>query len=200
MWTVLQRPGRWLKGLRVIDVCGANLSSLIVGSGPALVLGQALPSWEIFVRLGLAAAMGAMIGLERSLADKPADSRTMILIAVGAAAFAITGQDLMIVNDAGASIRTDPTRVLAYIISGVGFLGAGAILHSKKSIRGLTTAAAIWAVAAVGAACGVGSLDIAGILFAFVVLTMWTPWLYHAVRGDEPPANNTTTNGSDDGL
>lgn len=174
----------------------------IMHPAPAFVLGQALPSWEIFVRLGLAAAMGAMIGLERSLADKPADSRTMILIAVGAAAFAITGQDLMIANDAGASIRTDPTRVLAYIISGVGFLGAGAILHSKKSIRGLTTAAAIWAVAAVGAACGVGSLDIAGILFAFVVLTMWTPWLYHAIRGDEPepPDGQSNGNGSNDGL
>lgn len=178
----------------MIEVCATNLSSLIMASSPAIVLGQALPSWEIFVRLGLAAAMGAMIGLERSLADKPADSRTMILIAVGAAAFAITGQDLLIANDAVGSVRTDPTRVLAYIISGVGFLGAGAILHSKKSIRGLTTAAAIWAVAAVGAACGVGSLDIAGILFAFVVLTMWTPWLYHAIRGDQPNETDQSAN------
>lgn len=166
------------------------------GASSAVLLAQSIPQWEIVLRLGLAAGMSALIGLERSLADKPADSRTMVLIAVGAAAFAITGQELLIANDAIASVRTDPTRVLAYIISGVGFLGAGAILHSKKSVRGLTTAAAIWAVAAVGAACGVGSLDIAGILFGFIVLTMWTPWLYHAIRGDQMnEESNTAANG-----
>ncbi|MEO0630939.1 MAG: MgtC/SapB family protein, partial [Planctomycetota bacterium] len=71
-------------------------------------------------------------------------------------------------------IHSDPTRVLSYIIVGVGFLGGGAILHSRRHIRGLTTAAAIWVGAAVGSAAGLGQLALAGIVTLIAFLTLET--------------------------
>ncbi len=139
------------------------------------------------VRLLAAALLGAAIGLERGRAEKPADSRTMMLIAVGAAAFALLGVRVIAARQGEASIQVDPTRVLAYIISGVGFLGAGAILHSKKSVRGLTTAASVWCTAAVGAACGLGEFSVAGFATLIVLVTLWTPWVYYAVTGRPAP-------------
>ncbi len=127
-------------------------------------------------RLGLAVLFGAVVGFERKIADKPADVRTMVMISAGAAAFALMGVQITAGVSANTGIQADPTRVLAYIISGVGFLGAGAILHSKKTIRGMTTAAAIWAAAAIGAACGLGLLTIATSLFVVVFAMLWLPW------------------------
>jgi len=138
---------------------------------------------EVLFRLLLAAIFGGLLGWERGRSDKPADIRTMILIATGAAAFTLIGQQLIALSDNDAIIRTDPTRVLSYIISGVGFLGAGAILHSKRTVRGLTTAASIWVVAAIGAACGVGEFMIAFFLFAITFVTMWAPWVYALANG-----------------
>lgn len=129
---------------------------------------------ELLVRLLVAAVFAFLLGWERSRADKPADSRTMILIAIGAAAFAAMGTELLHQHPTGETVRVDPTRVLSYIISGVGFLGAGAILHSKKTVRGLTTAAAIWVMAAIGAACGLGEYLIASVLFALAFITLWS--------------------------
>tara|TARA_R110002072_G_scaffold42064_4_gene117469 strand:+ start:25128 stop:25655 length:528 start_codon:yes stop_codon:yes gene_type:complete len=133
---------------------------------------------QVLFRLLLAAVFGGLLGWERGRADKPADIRTMILIATGAAAFTLIGQQLILLNDDPSIIRADPTRVLSYIISGVGFLGAGAILHNKRSVRGLTTAASIWVVAAIGAACGVGEFMIAFLLFTITFVTMWAPWVW----------------------
>jgi len=138
---------------------------------------------EVFFRLLLAAIFGGLLGWERGRSDKPADIRTMILIATGAAAFTLIGQQLIALSDNDSIIRADPTRVLSYIISGVGFLGAGAILHSKRTVRGLTTAASIWVVAAIGAACGVGEFMIAFFLFAITFVTMWAPWVYALANG-----------------
>tara|TARA_R110002073_G_scaffold118918_1_gene258572 strand:- start:462398 stop:462925 length:528 start_codon:yes stop_codon:yes gene_type:complete len=132
----------------------------------------------VLFRLLLAAVFGGLLGWERGRADKPADIRTMMLIATGAAAFTLIGQQLIVMSDNEAIVRTDPTRVLSYIISGVGFLGAGAILHNKRTVRGLTTAASIWVVAAIGAACGVGEFMIAFFLFTITFVTMWAPWVY----------------------
>lgn len=172
-----------------------DLIGMVLGAATEPGLGERVPLGQVALRLGLAGLMGAIIGVERSIADKPADARTMILIAVGAAAFALLGQDLMMHAPINETIRTDSTRVLSYIITGVGFLGAGAILHSKKSVRGLTTAAAIWAVAALGAACGVGSYEIALVLFAFVAATMWGPWLLHLKRDDNGNGANARDGG-----
>lgn len=157
---------------------------------PTLVTGLlALPpdAGDSALRLVLAAMLGALIGWERGRAEKPADSRTMMLIAVGAAAFALIGTRVLAGHEVGQNVRTDPTRVLAYIVSGVGFLGAGAILHSKKSVRGLTTASSVWCTAAVGAGCGLGEFAIALIVSAIVLVTLWTPWVYYAVTGKPVP-------------
>lgn len=150
---------------------------------------------DLILRFLAAGVMGGLLGWERSRSDKPADTRTMVLIAVGAAGFAALGLEIMSANATGETIRTDPTRVLSYIISGVGFLGAGAILHSKKSVRGLTTASAIWAVAAIGAACGLGEFEIAFYLFAIVFALLWTNWVTHAIFG--PSNGNGNGNGSE---
>jgi len=139
---------------------------------------------QVFFRLLLAAVFGGLLGWERGRSEKPAGVRTMILIGSGAAAFALLGQELIAAGGNEAILRADPTRVLSYIISGVGFLGAGAILHSKRSIKGLTTAASIWVVAAIGAACGVGEFMIAFFLFAITFVTLWTPWVMAMIRND----------------
>lgn len=136
------------------------------------------------IRLSVAAVFGGLLGWERGRADKPADIRTMILIGTGAAAFAMMGQQLIAQGGDPAIVRGDPTRVVSYIISGVGFLGAGAILHSKRTIKGLTTAASIWVVAAIGAACGVGEFAIAFLLFAITFVTLWTPWVIALATGE----------------
>ncbi len=138
----------------------------------------------IAARLGLAVVFGAIVGFERKIADKPADVRTMVMISAGAAAFALMGVQITAGITGPSSVQADPTRVLAYIISGVGFLGAGAILHSKKSIRGMTTAAAIWAAAAIGAACGLGFFVIATSLFIVVFAMLWLPWTARLVGLD----------------
>lgn len=150
---------------------------------------------DLILRLVVAGVMGGLLGWERSRADKPADTRTMVLVAVGAAGFAALGLEITDAHATGETIRTDPTRVLSYIISGVGFLGAGAILHSKKSVRGLTTAAAIWAVAAIGAACGLGQFEIAFYLFAIVFTMLWSSWVTHALFG---PSNGNGHGGERD--
>ncbi|MBO6512429.1 MAG: MgtC/SapB family protein [Phycisphaerales bacterium] len=138
---------------------------------------------SVMLRLGLAALFGALLGWERGRAEKPADIRTMILIGAGAAMFTLLGERMIESGGDEAIIRADPTRVLSYIISGVGFLGAGAILHSKRSVKGLTTAASIWAVAAIGAACGFGEFMIALFLFSIAFVTLWTPWVVALADG-----------------
>ena len=114
---------------------------------------SSLPSlhWdEALLRLALAAILGGMIGVERELRDREAGLRTHLLVAVGAALFTIAGA-----YGFGSS-GVDPTRVAAQVVTGVGFLGAGAIIRQGLSVRGLTTAASLWLVAAIGMASGAG--------------------------------------------
>lgn len=134
-------------------------------------------------RLCIAAMLGGLMGWERGRADKPVGIRTMLLISAGAAAFALLGEQIIDASTRTDIIRVDPTRVLSYIISGVGFLGAGAILHSKRTVKGITTAASIWVSAAVGAACGVGQFMIAFLLFAISFITLWSPWVRDLATG-----------------
>lgn len=143
----------------------------------SLIPTEPLPDAVIALRLAIAVFMGMVIGWERSKAEKPADVRTMALVAAGAAGFTLLGVQLAASVEPGAGMNLDPTRVIAYIISGVGFLGAGAILHSKRVVRGLTTAASIWTAAAIGAACGLGSFSIAIGLFIVAVTMLWVPWM-----------------------
>jgi len=102
------------------------------------------------VRLLLAAVLGGLVGLERTVHRKPAGIRTNMFICMGAAMFTILSD---IIPDAAVG---DRTRITANIVQGVGFLGAGAILHNKGGVSGLTTAATIWVVASIGIAAGAG--------------------------------------------
>lgn len=112
----------------------------------------------LLLKLVLATLLGGAIGLEREIAGKPAGLRTNILICVGAALFMHLS---VYVAEIGYSPDGHPygdtTRIAAQIVSGIGFLGAGAILHAQGAVVGLTTAATIWVVAAVGAAVGAGA-------------------------------------------
>jgi putative Mg2+ transporter-C (MgtC) family protein len=129
---------------------------------------------DISFRLLLAALLGAVIGFEREIHDHPAGMRTHLLVSLGSGIFTV----LSIVAFSGpvapnGSIPTDSSRVASQIVSGIGFLGAGAILKYGTSVRGLTTAASLWATAAVGMACGAGSWIIAAVGTAIVVFSLW---------------------------
>jgi putative Mg2+ transporter-C (MgtC) family protein len=104
---------------------------------------------DLMLQLGLAALLGGAIGLERELGGKPAGLRTNILICMGAVLY--TSLSISIAGD-----RADPGRVAAQIVTGVGFIGAGTILHARGAVVGLTSAATIWVVAAIGVALGSG--------------------------------------------
>jgi putative Mg2+ transporter-C (MgtC) family protein len=135
-----------------------------------LQLASSLPSlnWdEALLRIALAGVLGGLIGLERELRERQAGLRTHLLVAVGAALFTIAGAYGF------GTVRIDPTRVAAQIVTGVGFLGAGAIIRQGFSIRGLTTAATLWVVAAVGLACGAGYYSGAVITTGVVLLALW---------------------------
>ena len=125
---------------------------------------------ELVARLGLAALFGMLVGLEREMAGHSAGVRTHLLVAVGAALF--TELSFTAFPTVSADVRADTSRVAAQIVSGIGFLGAGAILRYGRVVRGLTTAASIWAVAALGMAAGTGEyvLAIGGTLIIVIAL------------------------------
>jgi putative Mg2+ transporter-C (MgtC) family protein len=117
-----------------------------------------LATWEILVRLAAAAALGGVIGIERELREREAGFRTHMLVAMGAALFTLVSAyawgDFAFSQASGVTF--DPTRIAAQIVTGIGFIGAGAIIRQGLSVRGLTTAATLWLVAAIGMACGAG--------------------------------------------
>jgi putative Mg2+ transporter-C (MgtC) family protein len=119
--------------------------------------------------LCVALLFGAAIGIEREISDKAAGLRTNILICVGSCLFMIVSK-----NFTGV-VGADPTRIAAQIVAGIGFLGAGAILHEGERVVGLTTAATTWVVAAVGMAVGIGDYSIAGFatVMALLVQTLF---------------------------
>jgi putative Mg2+ transporter-C (MgtC) family protein len=114
--------------------------------------------------LGVAAVLGALIGMERELSDKAAGLRTNILISVGACLFMIVSREFT------GQPTADPTRIAAQIVSGVGFLGAGAIMRDGEHVTGLTTAATIWIVAAIGMTVGYGNYKTATITTLLVLI------------------------------
>ena len=124
---------------------------------------------EMVLRLLLAAGLGAAIGYQREKAGKPAGLRTHILICIGAALFTIASLY-------GFGVGADPSRIAAGIVAGIGFLGAGAIIRRGEGIvEGLTTAATIWAVAAIGLAAGAGLYLISGVAAAITLLILFLP-------------------------
>jgi putative Mg2+ transporter-C (MgtC) family protein len=124
-----------------------------------LVLDIPSVGWDdTLVRLAAAAALGGAIGLERELDEKAAGLRTHMLVSLGAALFTMVGaygfHDFLV--GGGSVVRADPGRIAAQVVTGIGFLGAGVIFRQGFTIRGLTTAASLWVVAAVGMAAGAG--------------------------------------------
>lgn len=120
-------------------------------------------------RCGTAAFCGALIGLERELKGKPAGFRTNILICLGSAMYMAVG--LLIVG-AGGQTGSDPARIAAQVVTGIGFIGAGAIIQERGRVTGLTTAATIWVVAAIGIVAGAGFPVLALISSAMVLVTL----------------------------
>jgi putative Mg2+ transporter-C (MgtC) family protein len=111
-----------------------------------------LSGWDVVLRLAVAAALGAAVGIEREAREQEAGVRTHLLVALGSALFTIVGAYGF--SEFGGT--RDPTRVAAQIVTGIGFLGAGAILREGLSVRGLTTAGSLWVVAAIGMGAGAG--------------------------------------------
>lgn len=117
--------------------------------------GDMLPT--MLVKLGVAIACGVLLGIEREVKDKPAGLRTMVLITVGSALYMIVSELLPIVAEGmETTLRVDPGRVAAQVVTGIGFLGAGAIIQARGAVHGLTTAAVIWVAAGIGLCVGAG--------------------------------------------
>src|ERR1700723_1104681 len=144
-----------------------------------------LPTLQFALRLSAALLLGALVGLERQWRQRMAGTRTNALVAAGAAAFVMCG--LLLDNDSSAR-----GRIVSYVVSGVGFLGAGVIFKDGANVRGLNTAATVWCSAAIGALCGLSALNLAlvlatAVLFANMVLR---PLAYrlHPVLPEAAPA------------
>lgn len=139
---------------------------------------------SVLLRILTAIFLGGAIGLERGMKNRPAGLRTYMLVCIGACIVMITNQYIVQVFSTG-----DPTRMGAQVVSGIGFLGAGTIIvTSHNQIKGLTTAAGLWASACVGLAIGIGFYEVAliGGLAIFVILTLLHIW-------DKHMRNNTRT-------
>ena len=133
----------------------------------------------------VSAVLGTALGWERQVGRKAAGLRTHTLVCLGSTLFVLTAQHAQI----GVASGWDPTRIIHGIVTGVGFLGAGSILRDEGAVLGLTTAASIWTVAAIGAAVGVRAypLAVAGTVLALLVLRLYRlvdRWLAPGSEGD----------------
>jgi len=153
------------------------------------LLASSIPSlgWpEVLLRVALAAVLGGVLGLERELREREAGLRTHLLVSVGSALFTIvSAYGFREFLTSGASVvRADPTRIAAQIVTGIGFLGAGAIIRQGFSVRGLTTAATLWVVAAIGLAAGAGYYSAAVITTGVALVALWPlrAFAYRTVR------------------
>jgi putative Mg2+ transporter-C (MgtC) family protein len=127
---------------------------------------------DMLVRTAMALAVGVAVGLERESARKPAGLRTIASVSFGSCLFALLAERLILDWNPITNLRLDPIRVVAGLIGGIGFLGAGAIIESRGSVEGVTTAATIWVSGALGLACGIGyyRLAVVGALGALFIL------------------------------
>lgn len=139
-----------------------------------------LPLDEALVRLAVAAFLSGLIGFEREVAQKAAGLRTHMLVGLGSALFSLLSME--------AFPGSDPARVAAQVVTGIGFLGAGAIFRHGFTVRGLTTAAGLWSVAAVGMAAGIGEWQVALLATGLAVVVLYvvgvTQWLLRGRRGE----------------
>jgi putative Mg2+ transporter-C (MgtC) family protein len=146
--------------------------------------------WEIAIRLLVAPLLGALLGLDREAKDKPAGLRTYALIALGASSFTLSGLFFLDQWSGGDTVQLDLMRLISGLVGGIGFLGAGAIIQSQGDVKGMTTAASIWVVAAIGLACGAGAYVIAGLTVLLTYLILAGLYVVKRRLGSESSAAN----------
>ncbi len=143
------------------------------------LLTELVPFWEPVFRLVLAVLASGLIGWERELGGHPAGLRTNMMVGLGAAVFTLLSEAVV------GRTAADPTRIIAGIAQGIGFLGAGTIFRQKDHVKGLTTAATIWVVGGLGIAWGMGAYGIAT-LSTVVALTVLHTMKYLELRIHRP--------------
>ena len=126
---------------------------------------------DLFLNLAASVFLGGIIGFERDYFGKAAGARTHSLVSLGACLIMIVS--VKMVSYAGDGINIDPSRIAAQVVSGIGFIGAGAIIQSGASVRGITTAASLWICAAIGLCCGLGKFAIAGFSTLLVLVILF---------------------------
>ena len=160
---------------------------------------ETIEFWDMFFRLLSALILGAFIGVERRSKGKVAGIRTMMMVSLGAAAFTLTGiaamESLMAAEEAAANaketipmLRMDTSRVIAGIVGGIGFIGAGVIIQARGRVHGVTTASCIWVAAAVGVGCGLGLFQLAVLVSIFAVLSLQI--YFWSNRHEEPESGD----------
>lgn len=147
--------------------------------------------YEVLFRLGLAAVLGAVVGLERESAGQDAGFRTHLLLALGSALFGVVSVGAFddFITDGSTNVQVDVTRIASYVAAGVGFIGGGAIIKHAGSVRGITTASSLWAAAAIGLSAGLGFWTGAVIAtgFALLALAVLKPLSRMVGRRAKPP-------------
>ncbi|MFO7265391.1 MAG: MgtC/SapB family protein [Limnochordales bacterium] len=132
-----------------------------------------ISDWELIGRLVLATGLGGLIGLEREVHNHPAGLRTHILVCLGSALVMLVSMyGLLVFHGGDVNGRYDAGRIAAQVVSGIGFLGAGTIMREGSTVRGLTTAASLWIVAAIGLAVGSGMYVAAVVTTAMTIFTL----------------------------
>ncbi len=126
-----------------------------------------IPLTTALTRLALALVLGAIIGIEREWRHKTAGIKTNTLVALGAATFAL-------LSNTFGDINHNPAQIAAAVVTGIGFIGAGVIIHRGATVQGVTTAATLWANASMGVAVGLGQFNVGATLFAAIIVTQFT--------------------------
>jgi len=126
----------------------------------------------ILEQLTLSLFLGALIGLERKLAQKPAGLRTYALVSLGATIFTIISETMALKYSGMTGFSFDPSRIISQIVVGIGFVGAGVIIYHRSKIHGITTAASLWVTAAIGAAIGFKLYNLATIATCLVLIVL----------------------------
>jgi len=144
----------------------------------------------VVARLLFAAVMGAILGFDREMLQRPAGMRTHMLVSLAAATFTVVTFELIEQAKAEGTTSVDPIRIIEAVTAGVAFLAAGAIIQGRGKIHGVTTGAGLWLAGAVGTACGIGAYAIAIIAtgLGFVVLTLLRFVTDAIPKKAEPPA------------
>jgi putative Mg2+ transporter-C (MgtC) family protein len=137
----------------------------------SLFLPETIAWFDFFCRMVAATILPLLIGLERFLRRKPIDFRPFVIISVGACGLAIGAMELLAKTD-DAQVQIDPSRVFEGVITGIGFLGAGAMFREGSFVQGAGSAAAIWSAGAIGLVCGFGELWLAGIMTAIILVLL----------------------------